>query len=55
MEDEWLKMAPDFPQWRLGMSNDDLEVCEKSKYLLKMPELDINNPFPEISGQQEFE
>ncbi|XP_060089030.1 adenylate cyclase type 10-like [Heteronotia binoei] len=52
MEDEWLNMAPDFPLWNAGMSNDDLKELEKSRYLLKMPELDINNPFPETSSDE---
>ncbi|XP_077188740.1 adenylate cyclase type 10-like isoform X2 [Paroedura picta] len=46
MEDEWLKMAPDFPVWEVGMTNDNLKICEKYRYLLKMPELDINQSFP---------
>ncbi|XP_061440500.1 adenylate cyclase type 10 isoform X2 [Rhineura floridana] len=53
MEDCWLKTAPDFPMWKVGMTEQDMGTFHKNKYLLKVPELDINNPFPE-SRSDEF-
>ncbi|XP_054836317.1 adenylate cyclase type 10-like [Eublepharis macularius] len=45
MEDEWLKTAPDFPVWKEGMSDKDLEVYERNRYLLKLPEQESNSSF----------
>ncbi|CAM5134261.1 unnamed protein product [Eretmochelys imbricata] len=47
MEDLWLKAAPDFPKWEIGMTERDFPEIHKTKYLLRVPVLDINNPFPE--------
>ncbi|XP_065259432.1 LOW QUALITY PROTEIN: adenylate cyclase type 10-like [Emys orbicularis] len=47
MEDLWLKAAPDFPKWEIGMTEKDFPEIHKTKYLLRVPALDINNPFPE--------
>ncbi|XP_026511379.1 adenylate cyclase type 10-like [Terrapene carolina triunguis] len=47
MEDLWLKAAPDFPKWEKGMTEKDFPEIHKTKYLLRVPALDINNPFPE--------
>ncbi|XP_067388626.1 adenylate cyclase type 10 [Emydura macquarii macquarii] len=47
MEDLWLKAAPDFPKWEIGMTEKDFPEIHKAKYLLRVPALDINNPFPE--------
>uniref|UniRef100_A0ABM5GDD3 Adenylate cyclase type 10 n=1 Tax=Pogona vitticeps TaxID=103695 RepID=A0ABM5GDD3_9SAUR len=47
MEDLWLKTAPDFPMWKVGMTSQEMGPFYKNKYLLKVPELDIDNPFPE--------
>ncbi|XP_039341045.1 adenylate cyclase type 10 isoform X3 [Mauremys reevesii] len=47
MEDLWLKAAPDFPKWKIGMTERDFPEIHKTKYLLRVPALDINNPFPE--------
>ncbi|KAH1166356.1 hypothetical protein KIL84_015528 [Mauremys mutica] len=47
MEDLWLKAAPDFPKWKIGMTEKDFPEIHKTKYLLRVPALDINNPFPE--------
>ncbi|XP_050818934.1 adenylate cyclase type 10 [Gopherus flavomarginatus] len=47
MEDLWLKAAPDFPKWKIGMTEKDFPELHKTKYLLRVPALDINNPFPE--------
>ncbi|XP_065266003.1 adenylate cyclase type 10 [Emys orbicularis] len=47
MEDLWLKAAPDFPKWEKGMTERDFPEIHKTKYLLRVPALDINNPFPE--------
>ncbi|KAM9129108.1 adenylate cyclase type 10 [Pangshura tecta] len=47
MEDLWLKAAPDFPKWKIGMTEKDFPEIHKTKYLLQVPALDINNPFPE--------
>ncbi|EMP34522.1 Adenylate cyclase type 10 [Chelonia mydas] len=47
MEDLWLKAAPDFPKWEIGMTEEDFPEIHKTKYLLRVPVLDINNPFPE--------
>ncbi|XP_048338489.1 adenylate cyclase type 10 [Sphaerodactylus townsendi] len=51
MEDEWVKTAPDFPVWKEGMSNEELKVYEGCRYLLKMPELDIDQSFKDINSQ----
>nr|XP_056700692.1 adenylate cyclase type 10-like [Euleptes europaea] len=55
MEDEWLKVAPDFPVWEAGMVNEDLKVLERNRYLLKMPEADINNPIPNTKSPDQTE
>ncbi|KAM7162914.1 adenylate cyclase type 10 [Macrochelys suwanniensis] len=47
MEDLWLKAVPDFPKWEIGMTEKDFPKIHKTKYLLRVPTLDINNPFPE--------
>ncbi|XP_074859423.1 adenylate cyclase type 10 [Carettochelys insculpta] len=47
MEDLWLKAAPDFPKWAVGMTQKHFLDIHKTKYLLRVPSLDINNPFPE--------
>nr|XP_025035392.1 adenylate cyclase type 10 [Pelodiscus sinensis] len=47
MEDLWFKAAPDFPKWEKGMTEEDFPEIHKTKYLLRVPALDINNPFPE--------
>ncbi|XP_065450290.1 adenylate cyclase type 10-like isoform X3 [Chrysemys picta bellii] len=47
MEDLWLKAAPDFRKWKIGMTEKDFPEIHKTKYLLRVPALDINNPFPE--------
>ncbi|XP_053882135.1 adenylate cyclase type 10-like [Malaclemys terrapin pileata] len=47
MEDLWLKAAPDFRKWEIGMTERDFPEIHKTKYLLRVPALDINNPFPE--------
>ncbi|XP_062989255.1 adenylate cyclase type 10 [Elgaria multicarinata webbii] len=49
MEDWWLKIAPDFPEWKVGTASSEMGTFHKNKYLLKMPELDIDNPFPEFT------
>uniref|UniRef100_K7GIP2 Adenylate cyclase 10 n=1 Tax=Pelodiscus sinensis TaxID=13735 RepID=K7GIP2_PELSI len=45
MEDLWFKAAPDFPKWEKGMTEEDFPEIHKTKYLLRVPALDINNPF----------
>ncbi|KAM3841795.1 adenylate cyclase type 10 [Vipera latastei] len=52
MEDFWLKAVPDFPIWNVNMTAQEMGAFHKNMYLLKVPELDINNPFPE-SGLEE--
>ncbi|KAH0618203.1 hypothetical protein JD844_017209 [Phrynosoma platyrhinos] len=47
MEDWWLKTAPDFPEWKVGMTELEIGDFSKNKYLLKVPELDINNNLPD--------
>uniref|UniRef100_A0ACB8G0E2 Uncharacterized protein n=1 Tax=Sphaerodactylus townsendi TaxID=933632 RepID=A0ACB8G0E2_9SAUR len=42
MEDWWLKTAPHFPEWTVGMAAADVGSFEKNKYLLKMPVLDAD-------------
>ncbi|XP_054826105.1 adenylate cyclase type 10-like [Eublepharis macularius] len=54
MEDWWLKSAPNFPVWKVGMSATDLGSFDKNKYLLKMPELDIDNLFPEMKSDDQI-
>ncbi|XP_033006969.1 adenylate cyclase type 10 [Lacerta agilis] len=54
MEDYWLKTAPDFPIWGVGMAEKDMGAFHKNKYLLNVPELDIDNPFPDSVGEEEI-
>ncbi|XP_032082714.1 adenylate cyclase type 10 [Thamnophis elegans] len=52
MEDFWLKAVPDFPVWDVNMTAQDMGDIHKNMYLLKVPELDISNPFPESSIEE---
>ncbi|CAI5776518.1 adenylate cyclase type 10 [Podarcis lilfordi] len=54
MEDYWLKTAPDFPIWEVGMAEKDVGAFHKNKYLLNVPELDIDNPFPDSVSEDEI-
>lgn len=54
MEDYWLKTAPDFPIWEVGMGEKDMGAFHKNKYLLNVPELDIDNPFPDSVSEVEI-
>ncbi|XP_062833884.1 adenylate cyclase type 10 isoform X2 [Anolis carolinensis] len=49
MKDWWLKTVPDFPEWKVGMTSAEMGDFYKNKYLLKVPELDIHNQFPETT------
>ncbi|XP_015280253.1 PREDICTED: adenylate cyclase type 10-like [Gekko japonicus] len=50
MEDWWLKSAPDFPEWKVGMSDIDLGPYKENKYLLKMPEIYIVDLLPKTKS-----
>ncbi|XP_042318263.1 adenylate cyclase type 10 [Sceloporus undulatus] len=50
MEDWWLKTAPDFPVWKVGMTALEMGAFSKNKYLLKVPELDISIHLPDSTG-----
>ncbi|KAM6453968.1 adenylate cyclase type 10 [Liasis olivaceus] len=52
MEDFWLKTVPDFPVWNVKMTAQEMGAFHKNMYLLKVPELDINNPFPESTIEE---
>ncbi|XP_026537629.1 adenylate cyclase type 10 [Notechis scutatus] len=52
MEDFWLKAVPDFPVWNVNMTAQEMGAFHKNMYLLKVPELDINNQFPESSIEE---
>ncbi|XP_063155965.1 adenylate cyclase type 10 [Candoia aspera] len=53
MEDFWLKTVPHFPVWKVDMTAQEMEAFHKNRYLLKLPELDINNPFPESTIEKQ--
>lgn len=40
MEDYWLKAAPDFPVWKVGVELEK-KVYQKNKYLMKVAEVDL--------------
>ncbi|XP_070604681.1 adenylate cyclase type 10 [Erythrolamprus reginae] len=52
MEDFWLKAVPDFPVWNVNTTAQEMGTFHKNMYLLKVPELDISNPFPESSIEE---
>ncbi|KAL8183584.1 UNVERIFIED_CONTAM: hypothetical protein K2H54_046424 [Gekko kuhli] len=54
MEDCWLKTAPDFPVWKIGMSDVDLGSYRNNKFLLKMPEMYIADPLPETKSDEKM-
>ncbi|KYO24355.1 adenylate cyclase type 10 isoform D [Alligator mississippiensis] len=47
MEDLWLKTAPDFPTWEGDLSEAEIRKFHRTKYLMRAPALDVDNPFPE--------
>ncbi|XP_019386392.1 PREDICTED: adenylate cyclase type 10 [Crocodylus porosus] len=47
MEDLWLKTAPDFPTWEGDLSDAEIRKIHRTKYLMRAPALDVDNPFPE--------
>ncbi|KAF7241423.1 Adenylate cyclase type 10, partial [Varanus komodoensis] len=47
MEDWWLKTAPSFPRWRVGMTASEMGAFHRNKYLLKVPEFNTDHTSPE--------